>query len=70
MEDYPLKAVIDCISIYADFDNSLYLTSESVKILDDYINSQNKKIEELKNLVNYQANEIVNLTEQINSIEL
>lgn len=68
--DYQINAVLECISIYADIGSDLRLNEADVKRLNDYIDSQNKKIEELRSLVNYQANEIVNLTEQINSIEL
>lgn len=70
MEDYQLNAVLDCISIYADLNSNLYLTSESVKRLDDYINTQNEKIKQLKELAIMldKSNDIVNITKEVEEL--
>ena len=68
--DYQINVVLDCIKIYADLDNELLLTKSDVKRLDDYINTQNEKIKQLKDLIHYLNRDIVNLTEEISSIEL
>lgn len=70
MEDYQLKAVLDCVSIYADLNSNLYLTSESVKRLDDYINTLKEKIRQYNDLVHYLNKEIVNLTQELNKLDL
>ena len=68
--DYQLESLLKAISIYSDIVSEMRISEADVKRLVDYINTQNKKMEELNKLINYQVNEIVNLTEEINNLDL
>lgn len=71
MEDYELNAVLNKINIYDEYTHTiLMLRDNEVHKLKDYIDTQNEKIKQLTALIHYLNNEIVNLTEEINSIEL
>lgn len=70
--NYQLNALLDCIDIYADLNSKLLLSESDVKRLSDYINTQNEKIKQLRKLAIMldKSNNIVNMTKEIEEIEL
>ena len=71
MEDYELNAVLDKIKIYDEYEHTLLqLRDNEVHKLKDYLEAQEEKIKQLTGLIHYLNNEIINMTEELNSIEL
>lgn len=68
--DYQLNALLECINIYADLNSDLKLESDDVKRLSDYIETQRKKIEELKKLAVMYDKELINMTKEVEDITL
>lgn len=68
--NYQLNALLECIDIYADLNSKLLLSESDVKRLSDYINSQNEKIKQLRDLSISLDKELTNMTKEVNSIEL
>lgn len=68
--NYQLNALLECIDIYADLNSELLLSESDVKRLSDYINTQNEKIKQLRDLSIYLAKELTNMTKEIEEIEL
>lgn len=71
MEDYELNAVLDKIKIYDEYKHTLLeLRDNEVHKLKEYLDTQEEKIKQLTGLIHYLNNEIINMTEELNSIEL
>ena len=71
MEDYELNAILDKIKIRDEYEHTvLQLRDNEVHKLKEYLDTQEEKIKQLKGLIHYLNNEIINMTEELNSIEL
>ena len=68
--NYQLNALLECIDIYADLNSKLLISESDVKILSDYINTQNEKIKQLCKLVIMldKSNNIVNMTKEVEEV--
>lgn len=71
MQDKYLDSILDYLDTSIKLSvNKITLTADNVRKLREYIDTQNEKIKQLKDLISYLNGEIINLTEEINKIEL
>lgn len=69
MEDYELNAVLDKIKIYDEYEHTLLILRDNeVHKLKDYIDTQNEKIKQLRDLSISLDKELVNLTREVEEI--
>lgn len=71
MRDLYLDSILEYIDTSIKLSvNKITLTATDIRKLREYIDTQNKKISQLKYLISYLNGEIINLTEEINKIDL
>ena len=66
-----INVIIEYLKLCEEFGtDNIYLSGADIRVLNDYIRTQNEKIKQLRDLSIYLDKELTNITKEIEEIEL
>ena len=68
--NYNIELIKTLIELYSDLNKGINFTANDVKLLFDYIKTLEDKNKQYNDLILYLNREIINLTEELNKLEL